>query len=141
MSSTEKKLGPFMLTALVCGNMIGSGVFLLPSDLAHIGTISLFSWIFTAGGALCGDDSTSEPPFGLAAIRLHEAESSRLVTILLRTSCSGPRACARGLALVAATPQRVGQPSFEQIVGPRFVSRNACTIRPKASISGVNATV
>lgn len=49
---TNKKLNLLMLIALVCGNMIGSGVFLLPSDLAHIGTISLYSWVFTAFGAL-----------------------------------------------------------------------------------------
>ena len=41
-----------MLTALVVGNMIGSGVFLLPASLAHFGTISIFSWIITALGAM-----------------------------------------------------------------------------------------
>ncbi|MCK4608340.1 MAG: amino acid permease [Gammaproteobacteria bacterium] len=40
-----------MLTALVAGNMIGSGVFLLPASLASIGSISLFSWVLTAIGA------------------------------------------------------------------------------------------
>lgn len=45
-------LGFWMLTALVTGNMIGSGIFLLPANLAHLGSISLFSWIFTAAGAL-----------------------------------------------------------------------------------------
>jgi basic amino acid/polyamine antiporter, APA family len=47
----KKQLGLWMLTALVSGNMIGSGIFLLPSNLARIGSISLFSWIFTALGA------------------------------------------------------------------------------------------
>ncbi|NGX51078.1 MAG: Arginine/agmatine antiporter [Chlamydiae bacterium] len=41
-----------MLTALVVGNMIGSGVFLLPSSLARIGSISVFSWCITAVGAM-----------------------------------------------------------------------------------------
>ena len=41
-----------MLTALVTGNMIGSGIFLLPASLAAYGSISLLSWIFTAVGAL-----------------------------------------------------------------------------------------
>jgi APA family basic amino acid/polyamine antiporter len=42
-----------MLTALVAGNMIGSGVFLLPASLAAYGSIGLFSWCFTSLGALC----------------------------------------------------------------------------------------
>lgn len=41
-----------MLTALVVGNMVGSGVFLLPAALAKIGTISLYSWGITAVGAI-----------------------------------------------------------------------------------------
>lgn len=41
-----------MLTALVTGNMIGSGVFLLPASLASYGSISILSWMFTALGAL-----------------------------------------------------------------------------------------
>ncbi|MGW5413673.1 amino acid permease, partial [Actinomadura geliboluensis] len=41
-----------MATALVVGNMIGSGVFLLPSSLAEFGPISLVAWGFTAAGAI-----------------------------------------------------------------------------------------
>ena len=41
-----------MLVALVAGNMIGSGVFLLPASLARIGYISLFSLLATIVGAL-----------------------------------------------------------------------------------------
>jgi APA family basic amino acid/polyamine antiporter len=48
----QQKLGLWMLTALVAGNMIGSGIFLLPASLAAFGSISLLSWIVTAGGAL-----------------------------------------------------------------------------------------
>ncbi|MBN2689583.1 MAG: amino acid permease [Gammaproteobacteria bacterium] len=47
----NKKLSLAMLTTLVAGNMIGSGIFLLPANLANIGSISLFSWGFTALGA------------------------------------------------------------------------------------------
>jgi basic amino acid/polyamine antiporter, APA family len=47
----HKKMGLWMLTSLVAGNMIGSGIFLLPSNLASIGSISLLSWGFTALGA------------------------------------------------------------------------------------------
>lgn len=48
----NKKLGVWMLTALVVGNMIGSGVFLLPASLASIGSITVFSWCATAVGAM-----------------------------------------------------------------------------------------
>lgn len=47
-----RSLGLWLLTALVAGNMIGSGVFLLPSSLADIGTIGIFSWIITSVGAI-----------------------------------------------------------------------------------------
>ena len=47
-----KKLNLWMLIALVSGNMIGSGVYLLPSSLAQIGSISLFSWCLTGAGAI-----------------------------------------------------------------------------------------
>jgi APA family basic amino acid/polyamine antiporter len=55
MSSKEqskKSLGFWMATALVVGNMIGSGVFLLPSALAPYGGISIVGWLFTAVGAM-----------------------------------------------------------------------------------------
>lgn len=48
----ERKLGLWMCTALVVGNMIGSGVFLLPAALGSFGGISILGWLFTAAGAL-----------------------------------------------------------------------------------------
>lgn len=42
-----------MCTALVVGNMIGSGVFLLPASLAPYGGISVIGWLVSAGGAVC----------------------------------------------------------------------------------------
>jgi arginine:agmatine antiporter len=42
-------------TMLVAGNMIGTGVFLLPVNLASVGGISVFGWIVaTAGAAALG---------------------------------------------------------------------------------------
>jgi APA family basic amino acid/polyamine antiporter len=41
-----------MATALVVGNMIGSGIFLLPSSLAGYGGISIVGWLLTAAGAM-----------------------------------------------------------------------------------------
>lgn len=48
----RKRLGLGMSTALVVGNMIGSGVFLLPSALASYGGASVLAWVFTATGAM-----------------------------------------------------------------------------------------
>jgi len=48
----RRKLGLWMCTALVVGNMIGSGVFLLPATLAAYGGISMVGWLFTAAGAV-----------------------------------------------------------------------------------------
>jgi len=52
MNDKKGKLGLFMLIALVTGNMVGSGAFLLPSDLARIGSIGLLSLVVTIVGAL-----------------------------------------------------------------------------------------
>lgn len=41
-----------MLTALVIGNIIGSGVFVLPAALAPYGAASLLGWGISLGGAL-----------------------------------------------------------------------------------------
>jgi len=45
-------LGFWMCVALVVGNVIGSGVFLLPSALAPFGLNSVLAWGFTACGAI-----------------------------------------------------------------------------------------
>ncbi len=47
-----KSLGFWTLTALVAGNMIGSGVFMLPAALAAFGSIGIFAWIITAAGTM-----------------------------------------------------------------------------------------
>lgn len=51
-NTSSQRLGFWTLTALVCGNMIGSGIFLLPSSLAKFGSISILAWICTAAGAI-----------------------------------------------------------------------------------------
>ena len=48
----KRTIGLWILTSLVAGNMIGSGIFLLPASLASFGSISIISWIMTAGGAI-----------------------------------------------------------------------------------------
>ncbi len=46
------RLGLGLATALVAGNLIGSGIYLLPATLGSIGSISLFGWFIAATGAL-----------------------------------------------------------------------------------------
>jgi basic amino acid/polyamine antiporter, APA family len=50
--SRPQLLGFWMCVALVIGNTIGSGVFLLPAALAPYGLNSLIAWLMTAGGAM-----------------------------------------------------------------------------------------
>jgi APA family basic amino acid/polyamine antiporter len=51
-TKSARSLGLWMCTALVVGNMIGSGVFLLPASLAPYGAISILGWLFTSAGAI-----------------------------------------------------------------------------------------
>jgi APA family basic amino acid/polyamine antiporter len=48
-----RALGFWMCTALVVGNMIGTGVFLLPASLAPYGWSALPGWTLTIAGGLC----------------------------------------------------------------------------------------
>ena len=49
----KRTLGMWMATALVVGNMIGSGIFLLPASLAaEAGPVSILGWVFTGAGAI-----------------------------------------------------------------------------------------
>jgi APA family basic amino acid/polyamine antiporter len=47
------KLGFWLCLALVVGNVIGTGIFLLPAALAPFGLNALLGWIVTIGGGLC----------------------------------------------------------------------------------------
>jgi APA family basic amino acid/polyamine antiporter len=51
-AAPPRQLGFWMCLALVVGNMIGSGVFLLPASLAPYGLNSIVGWIFTASGGV-----------------------------------------------------------------------------------------
>ena len=50
--TSSRALGLWSATALVVGNMIGSGVFLLPASLAPYGQASLYGWVLSTVGAL-----------------------------------------------------------------------------------------
>ena len=55
MSDPTRKMNLMQATMLVAGNMIGTGVFLLPVNLASVGGISVFGWLIaTAGAAALG---------------------------------------------------------------------------------------
>lgn len=48
----RKGMGPWLAIFLVAGNMIGSGLYLLPTSLAPFGSSSLIGWLAATGGAL-----------------------------------------------------------------------------------------
>jgi len=51
-TSSKQTLGFWTTVALVIGNMIGSGIFLLPASLAPYGGLSLVGWLVSATGAI-----------------------------------------------------------------------------------------
>src|SRR3954449_1108321 len=65
MSAHGKKMGLTQATMLVAGNMIGTGVFLLPVNLASVGGIAVFGWIVATAGAVA---------LGLVCAKLGELE-------------------------------------------------------------------
>lgn len=54
MADTQqpKKMNLVQLTFIVAVNMMGSGIIMLPSNMAKVGAISLLSWIVTALGSM-----------------------------------------------------------------------------------------
>lgn len=52
MATDDRKIGAGLATLLVAGNMIGSGIYLLPVTLAPLGSSSLLGWILSTLGAL-----------------------------------------------------------------------------------------
>jgi len=51
-SVPRRQLGFWMCLALVVGNIVGSGVYLLPASLAPYGLNSVLGWIVTCGGGI-----------------------------------------------------------------------------------------
>lgn len=52
MLDEKNKIGLIPATLMVAGNMMGSGVFMLPANLAAIGSIAIWGWIVTLVGAV-----------------------------------------------------------------------------------------
>ena len=53
IAEPRRAFGFWICLALVVGNMIGSGVYLLPASLAPFGWAGVFGWLLTIGGAMC----------------------------------------------------------------------------------------
>ncbi len=49
---SSTKIGLVITTALVVGNMVASGIYMLPVSLAHYGAISLLGWLGSSVGAI-----------------------------------------------------------------------------------------
>ncbi|WP_321924665.1 putrescine-ornithine antiporter [Paraburkholderia guartelaensis] len=52
MADQPKKMNVTQLTFIVTVNMMGSGIIMLPANMAQVGAISLLSWLVTAIGSL-----------------------------------------------------------------------------------------
>ncbi|MBX9961793.1 MAG: putrescine-ornithine antiporter [Burkholderiales bacterium] len=48
----KKKMSVVQLTFIVAVNMMGSGIIMLPANMAQVGAISLLSWVVTAIGSM-----------------------------------------------------------------------------------------
>jgi arginine:agmatine antiporter len=51
--ATSKSLGTAACTAIVIGNMVGSGFYLSPAVLAPYGNLAILAWIIMGAGAIC----------------------------------------------------------------------------------------
>jgi putrescine:ornithine antiporter len=52
MAEQRKKMNVVQLTFIVAVNMMGSGIIMLPTNMAKVGAISLLSWVVTALGSM-----------------------------------------------------------------------------------------
>jgi len=52
MQNKTQKVGLITATSLVVGNMIGAGIYVLPSTLAGYGSVTIVGWVLTALGAI-----------------------------------------------------------------------------------------
>ena len=69
MVSESNKIGLLPAILMVAGNMMGSGVFMLPANLAGIGSIAIIGWLITVVGAValglgCGELAEVTPAAG-----------------------------------------------------------------------------
>ena len=80
---TRKSLGVAACTAIVVGNMVGSGFYLSPAAVAPYGMLAVVAWIVMGAGAIC---------LGLTFARLARAAPPwRLATTMASRRCCAPR--------------------------------------------------
>ena len=51
--ATKRSLGVAACTAIVIGNMVGSGFYLSPALLAPYGNLAILAWVIMGAGAVC----------------------------------------------------------------------------------------
>lgn len=52
-NQNHRELGLYRTTSLVVGNIIGTGIFMLPASLGAFGTLGLMGWLVTSVGSIC----------------------------------------------------------------------------------------
>ncbi len=52
-SNNQREFGIWRATSLVVGNIVGTGIFMLPASLGAFGTLGLAGWIVTSIGSIC----------------------------------------------------------------------------------------
>ena len=52
MNSSHGSSDCWMCVALVVGNIVGGGIFLLPASLAPFGLNSVLGWVLSSAGAI-----------------------------------------------------------------------------------------
>jgi APA family basic amino acid/polyamine antiporter len=52
-SGAKRSLGVAACTAIVVGNMVGTGFYLSPAAIAPYGNLAILAWIVMGGGAIC----------------------------------------------------------------------------------------
>lgn len=52
MNAKKNKMNVWQLTILTAVNMMGSGIIMLPAQLAKVGSLSIVSWLMTAVGSM-----------------------------------------------------------------------------------------
>ena len=80
---SRPSLGVIACTAIVVGNMVGSGFYLSPSALVPYGMLAILAWVVMGGGAIC---------LGLTFARL-----ARLVPATVHCLASSERASTRAV--------------------------------------------
>ena len=53
MTKPKGSLGVAACTAIVIGNMVGSGFYLSPAAVAPYGNLAIVAWIVMGAGAIC----------------------------------------------------------------------------------------